>query len=236
MKLGIMQPYFIPYLGYWQLMNIVDKYVIYDDVNYIKGGWINRNRILSNGNSVYLNLPLKKASPNKLINEIEVNLNEQNISKCLKTIKGCYSKAPFFIDVFPLMEKILSYDDNNLASFLKNSIEIIANYLNINTEFILSSDLKKNNNLRSENKVIHICKILNATQYYNAIGGRNLYDYETFRKENIDLLFINTKLSEYKQFDNDFVGGLSILDLLMFNSKDECIQQLNNFELLKEWI
>lgn len=234
MKLGIMQPYFIPYLGYWQLMNAVDKYVIYDDVNYIKGGWINRNRILSNGTAIYFNLPVIGASSNKLINEVEVNINEKIINKTLKTISGSYSKAPYFDIIYPMFEEIMLYKESNLALFLKHSFEIIADYLDISTEFILSSNINKDNSLKGEDKVIHICELLSANDYYNAIGGQELYSFDNFNKKNIKLSFIKTELDEYKQLNNDFISGLSIIDIMMFLPREECIKQLQNYTLIGE--
>lgn len=231
MKLGIMQPYFFPYLGYWQLMNAVDQYVIYDDVNYIKGGWINRNRILSNGNAIYYNLPIIGASSNKLINEIEVNLNEKGINKCLKTIQGCYSKAPYFKEAYPLIEKTMLYSEKNLSKFIKNSFEVVSEYLKIDTKFILSSEINKNNKLKGQDKVIHICELLGADEYYNAFGGQSLYSFDYFSEKNIKLLFIKSNLEKYKQFNSEFISGLSIIDVLMFNSQNECIKKLNDYTI-----
>lgn len=234
MKIGIMQPYFFPYLGYWQLMNVVDKYVIYDDVNYIKGGWINRNRILSNGQATYFNLGLKGASPNKLINEIDINSDEKIIAKNLRKIEGCYCKAPFFNEVFPLIKLIMENKSTNLASFLIFSIKTIAKYLDIKTEFFVSSDLYKNNLLRGSDKVISICKELKASEYYNAIGGISLYSFEEFEKYDIKLRFIKTNLNEYTQYNNVFQPGLSIIDIMMFNSVSNIKKMLNNFEVIQK--
>lgn len=235
MKIGIMQPYFFPYLGYWQLLNVVDKYIIYDDVNYIKGGWINRNRILSNGRDIYFNLPIIGASSNKLINEIEVNINEKTISKCLKTLQGCYLKAPYYNKVYPLIESIFLYKESNLALFIKNSLEVISDYLDITTKIILSSNLAKDNSLKGQAKVIDICSLLKADEYYNAIGGQKLYSYNDFEDMGIKLYFLKTNLSEYPQLKCDtFISGLSIIDILMFNSKEECKKLLNDFELIGE--
>lgn len=234
MKVGIMQPYFFPYIGYWQLINAVDIYVIYDDVNYIKGGWINRNRILSNGNPIYYNLGLLGASPNKVINDIKVNKNSKLIEKNLKTITGCYSKAPYFNDVFPLIQKISYYDNDNLALYLKNSFEIISDYLNIKTKFILSASIEKDNSLKGQDKVISICKILLATDYYNAIGGESLYSFDDFKREGINLHFLKSNLPSYQQFNDEFVEGLSIIDVLMFNSKEDCIDMLNKYQLVSD--
>lgn len=234
MKLGIMQPYFVPYIGYFQLMNAVDKYVIYDDVNFIKGGWINRNRILLNGQPAYFNIPMIGASSNKLINEVEVNTNKALMEKNLKTIYSAYGKAPYYNEVYPLLEKILLNEEKNIAKFIKYSFEIICEYLDIKTEFVMSSDIEKNNELKAQDKVLHICEILGATEYYNAIGGQELYDYESFNEKGIKLKFIQTDKIEYKQFDNEFQPNLSIIDVLMFNSKDEVKEMLKRFKLIGE--
>lgn len=232
MKVGIMQPYFLPYIGYWQLLNAVDKYVIYDDVNFIKGGWINRNRILMNNEAKLFNVQMQGASPNKLINEVEVSQNLVWKKKFLKTIENAYRKAPFYNDVFPIIEEIINCDEVNLALYLANSIRKICDYLNIKTEIIISSDLKKDNDLKSQDKVIAICKELNGTEYYNAIGGQELYSYEDFKNEGIKLSFLKTSEIRYKQFKNDFISNLSILDVLMFNSKDEINKFFIRYELI----
>lgn len=234
MKLGIMQPYFFPYIGYWQLMNAVDKYVIYDDVNFIKGGWINRNRILLNGKPQYFNVQMKGSSPFKLINEIEINNSEISINKNLKTIYMAYHKAPYFSKVNLLVEKILKNQTQNLAEYVINSIKCIAEYLNIKSEIIISSELSKNNELKNQDKVIDICKKLKATDYYNAIGGMELYSFDEFRKNGINLSFLKTNDINYKQFNNEFVSNLSILDVMMFNSQEEIKTMLDNFTLIKE--
>lgn len=234
MKLGIMQPYFFPYIGYWQLMNAVDKYVVYDDVNFIKGGWINRNRILVNGKPQYFNVQMKGASPFKLINEIEINNSEISINKNLKTIYMAYHKAPYFSKVNLLIEKILKNQTPNLTEYIFNSIKCIAEYLNIKTEIIISSKISKNNELKNQDKVIEICKKLNATEYYNAIGGMELYSFDDFRKNDITLSFLKTNDISYKQFNNEFIPNLSIIDVMMFNSQEEIKAMLNDFTLIKE--
>lgn len=234
MKLGIMQPYFFPYIGYWQLMNAVDIYVIYDDVNYIKGGWINRNRILVNGNPNYFNVQLKDASPYKKINEIEVNNDEISKRKMITSIELNYKKAPFFNDAFPIIKDIILQDERNLAKYLIYSIKKIAQYLDINTKFIVSSELEKNNELKGKEKVLSICKLLGASEYYNAIGGQELYDYDSFAKNDIVLNFVQTNDIKYKQFKNEFVPNLSIIDAMMFNSKDDVKKFLLNYELIND--
>lgn len=152
MKLGIMQPYFLPYIGYWQLLNAVDKYVIYDDVNYIKNGWINRNRILCGNTTQWLTMKLGKASPNKLISEIELVNDNIYIKKVLKTIGQIYKKAPYYEETYELLEKILLFQEKNLVKFLENSIKEICKYLEIKTEIIKSSSIEKDNSLKAEKK------------------------------------------------------------------------------------
>lgn len=232
MKLGIMQPYFFPYIGYWQLMKAVDKYIIYDDVNYIKGGWINRNRILLNGRPHYINVPLLGASSNKKINEINVNYDIRIIRKSLKLIEAAYKKAPYYKDVYPVVASIMEYQEKNLAKYLGNSINILCAYLGITTTLVYSSTITKNCSLRGEEKVLEICKILGATEYYNAVGGQGLYSQDNFGENGIALRFIKTNEITYSQLNNKFEKNLSIIDVLMFNSKRKVTQMLQEYSLL----
>lgn len=231
MRVGIMQPYFFPHIGYWQLLNMVDKYVIYDDVNYIKGGWINRNYILINGESKLITLCLNAASSNKLINEIEIKHNEIYNNKLLKTIKESYSKAPFIQDILPMLERLINYKENNLVNYLRNTITEVCMYLDIETQIILSSEINKNSKLKSQDKIIEICKLLEANQYINAIGGQHLYSKETFLQEGIELNFIKSKEINYRQFNNEFISNLSIIDIMMFNHPEKIKEMLNEYEL-----
>lgn len=232
MKVGIMQPYFFPYIGYWQLLNTVDKYVIYDDVNYINRGWINRNNILMNGKSKMINLSLKHASQNSLINEIEVFQDKKKKEKLLRTIELVYRKAPYYSEVFPIIEDIINYGESNLARYLQYSIRQINKYLSINTELILSSTINKDNTLKGQDKIIEICNILQADEYYNAIGGQGLYCYDNFTYHNIKLKFLKTNVVKYEQFSNEFIPNLSIIDIMMFNSVEDIKKMLEQYELL----
>jgi len=229
MTVGIMQPYFLPYIGYWQLINAVDKYVIYDDVQFIKGGWINRNYTLLNGQKHLVNLLLSAASPNKLINEVYV---QESQNKLIKTIETAYKKAPMFDEIFPMFVNIMEYPDKQLAKFLGNSIIEITGYLSIDTEIVYSSAIEKDNNLKSQEKVLHICNLLGADKYINAIGGAELYSKEDFIKTGIELSFLEAKIEPYKQFKNEFVPYLSILDVLMFNEISKIKSKLEIYTLL----
>lgn len=227
-----MQPYFFPYIGYWQLINAVDKYVIYDDVNFIKRGWINRNKILMNGESKLINIQMRKVSQNKLINEIEVLGNFIYKKKLLKTLEICYKKTPYYKDVFPVIESILTLNEKNLARYLEFSIRRVSEYLSIDTEFIVSSMITKNNNLRGQEKIIEICKVLGADEYINSIGGQNLYSSSDFVTKGIRLKFLQTGDIEYKQFKSEFVPNLSIVDVMMFNEPRQINKMLDDYVLL----
>ena len=232
MKLGIMQPYFFPYIGYWQLINAVDKYVIYDDVNFIKNGWICRNRILMNGTPHYFSLHTFGASSNLLINEVRVSSDKVLRNKMLKTLRTCYGKAPYFQDVYPLVEEILIYEEDNLARFLTNSITKVCSYIGVDTEIIVSSSIKKDNTLKGQQKVLQICNIIKVKEYINAVGGQSLYSKEDFLKNKVELKFLISKPFLYKQFKTEFLPDLSIIDVMMFNSKSEIKEILMEYKLL----
>lgn len=232
MKLAIMQPYFFPYIGYWQLIKAVECYIVYDDVNFIKGGWITRNKILNNGLPSYLSLHTYKASSFVHINEVEIANDIVKKRKLIDTLKYSYGKAPYFKLSFPIIEKIILSSEVNLASFLFNSIREICKYLNIETELKISSQLIKNTELSGQAKIIDICKRMRATHYYNAIGGQALYQKDEFDKNGIVLKFLSTRPVEYKQFKNDFCPNLSIIDVMMFNSKEDISNMLTEYDLV----
>jgi len=224
-----MQPYLFPYIGYWQLVGIADVFILYDDVSYIKNGYINRNYILANNTKQRFTLNVLGASSNRLINEIKVGDNAKII---VKTIRQEYSKAPYFKDVFDLIEDIFLNDEKNLAEYLAYSIKTIANYFNLNTKLLVSSEITKDNTLGGQDKIISICKLLQASQYINATGGQSFYSKEIFLNANIQLNFLNTKPVIYRQFTNKFVPSLSIIDVMMFNSKEKVVGLLDMYELI----
>ncbi len=229
MKLAIMQPYFFPYIGYWQLIYAVDTFIIYDDVNFINKGYVNRNFILVNDCEHLFTLELVGASQNKKILEIQVGGNRE---KLLKTIVFTYRKAPYFEIVFPLLERILLNPEKNLAEFIGFSLLEISNYLNLDTQFIYSSRIDKNESLKGEKKIIDICKQIKSTQYINTIGGQKLYTKKSFLQHGIELCFMKSKPIEYQQFKDQFIPHLSIIDVLMFNDKTEVQKYLTQFEFV----
>lgn len=228
MTLAIMQPYLFPYLGYFQLIHAVDNFVVYDDVNYIKGGWINRNFILAQGDKQLITMSLQGAGSNQLINQIMVG-GQQN--KLVSTIRHNYSRAPQFATVFPLIEDILMQPEKNLGRFLDYQLRQICHYLNLHPNWYLSSSLAKDNALRGQDKVLAICEELGATHYINAAGGKALYDKEAFASRGMQLSFIQPQAVSYRQFGNQFVSNLSIIDVMMFNSQDQCAEFLGAYEL-----
>jgi hypothetical protein len=231
MKLAIMQPYLFPYLGYFQLIAAVDKFIVFDDVNYINKGWINRNNILLNNAPGLFTIPLASASQNKLIKEINIVEQSQWTNKFFKTIDLAYKKAPHFAEVRNLLERIITYAESNLSVYTTNSIKSICDYLNINTFIEPSSGKYDTNQLKGQDKILKICSLEKARTYVNPIGGRDIYENEKFESSGIKLTFIKMKSLTYNQFKNEFVPNLSIIDVLMFNGKNT-IQLLDKFDLI----
>jgi hypothetical protein len=233
MKLAIMQPYFMPYIGYFQLINSVDKFVIYDNIQYTKKGWINRNRILVNGNDQLITLPIKKDSD--YLNVVERELSEswgKDKNKMLNVIKSSYIKSPYFQETFELISKCLNNPEVNLFKFIYDSIVLINDYLEIKTPIVISSTIKADHTLKSQDKVLSLCKEQNADVYINSIGGVELYNKEVFKQNNIELNFIKSNPLQYKQFNSEFISWLSIIDVMMFNSKEQIKEYLNSYTLI----
>ena len=232
MILGMMQPYFYPYLGYWQLMNMADEYIIYDDVNYIKGGWINRNRIKVNGADALFGISVRKASQNKKINELEVNLQQDDIDKLVSKVTHSYGKAPFFHDVLDLFEDTMNCDKKNLAEFLAYSNRKIAEYMGITTRILSATEINLDHTNSAQQRIIDICQQRNVSTYVNAIGGKELYNPQDFKDAGIELKFLRMDDDiVYPQGKGDFIPYLSILDVLMFNSKEEVQELLQRYTL-----
>ena len=234
MKIAIMQPYFMPYIGYFQLINTVDKFIIYDDVNFIKKGWINRNNILANKNRTLFTIPLKKASQNELIKDISINIDSFSIwkNKFLKTLEMNYSHAKNYDSVLLLLEDIFSYDTDSISDLATYSLIVVCKYLNIKTEIILSSTIYCNEVLSGQERILDICLKEGAKTYINPIGGMELYSESLFLENNIDLFFIKMNNVIYKQFSEEFIPFLSIIDVLVFNDKEQVLDMLNKFDLV----
>lgn len=234
-KIGIMQPYFLPYIGYFQLIDMVDEFVIYDNIEFSKASWIRRNRMLQNGKDTFFTLPIKKDSDfldvdqRYLIDDFEIEAD-----KLLRRIESNYIKAPYFKQFFPVIKKIIYCEERNLFDYILNSVIGIKEYLDIPTPIKILSKLGKDiHQLKAQDKVIGACKALHATHYINSSGGTHLYDSESFQNENIQLLFYKTKEIEYPQLDNEFIPFLSVLDVCMFNDIVKIKEFLNHYEIIK---
>jgi hypothetical protein len=231
MTIAIMQPYIFPYIGYFQLINAVDKFIIYDDVNFINKGWINRNRILVSGQPHLFTIPLKNASQNKLINEVELLQSEPWQKKLLKTIQQSYQKAPNYRTVFPLIEEIVNFPANSISELAIFGLGRICDYLEITTEIVPSSTIYDNSSLKAQDRILNICEQEKASHYINPIGGMELYSKEKFQEAGIKLNFIRSTDVSYTQFKNAFVPWLSIIDILMFNDLENINDLLQEYEL-----
>ena len=232
MKIAIMQPYLFPYLGYFQLIHAVDTFVFYDDVNFIKRGWINRNQILIDNKAALFTVPLKKASQNNLINEIDMAIDEKWLSQFFKTIEQNYKNAPYFDDTFLILKKVFGKKQTKISSLAIDSVFQISKYLQLNTKFEVSSIAYSNSiDLIKAERLIAICKEKGYDHYVNPSGGKELYQKNTFDKENIILSFIDNELLPYTQFGNKFVNGLSIIDVLMFNTLEETKKLMSQYSL-----
>lgn len=233
MRVAIMQPYFLPYIGYFQLLNLVDAFVIYDNVKYTKKGWINRNRLLQSGTDILMTIPLQHASDHSLIVERFVSPNFQR-AKLLNMVSELYRRAPHFDRVFSMFEYIVHHDDRNLFGFLQHSLAAVCDYLRIKPKVIVSSSVPIDHQLCAQEKVLAICKALGATEYVNPEGGVSLYSADSFLQQELRLRFLRAKPVPYQQFGNDFVPFLSILDVLMFNSVEVVNQKIvSEFEIFE---
>jgi hypothetical protein len=233
--LGIMQPYVFPYIGYFQLIKAVDKFVVYDDVAFINKGWINRNNILVNGKASMFTIPLIGASQNRQIREIEIDNLVAWSKKFLKTVEQSYKKAPFYKEGFQLVEQVFNLPIKNIAELGVNSLNETCKYLNIETEIVESSTIYNNQDLKAQGRILDICLQEKANHYINPIGGMAIYNKQLFADNKILLNFIKAKPIQYKQFnkeDESFVPWLSIIDLLMFCTVEEINEHLIKFELV----
>ena len=233
MKIAMNQPYFFPYLGYFQLIDAVDRFVFYDDVNFIKHGWINRNRILVGGAPIYFTVPLEKISSNKKINQTMIHQSLFPIwrEKFLKSLQRSYRKAPHFTKVFELVQRILKIDHTNIASLAMNSITQCSDFMKLTCDFGISSRDFPNMKPGGVDKIIEICRSIGAKTYVNAPGGKNLYTKYTFKKNNISLSFLNPRLNPYPQLKEGFFPSLSILDIMMNCSIDQIQNMLKQYSL-----
>jgi hypothetical protein len=226
MKIGVMQPYIFPYLGYFKLVNSVDKFVFFDDVHYKKKGWINRNNLIFSGRVAQFTIPLKDASQNRLINEIFISLDDAWKKKLKASLRQSYSKAPYFHDVFEMIREVVFGEELLISEMAKKSIIEVSKYLQLEANFVNSSCGYNNEAIKGEERILDICQKECATEYINLPGGQDLYDETSFAKYGIQLSFINANFPVYSQFSKSFQPGLSIIDILMHNKPEDIRKML----------
>ena len=231
MRLAIMQPYFLPYIGYWQLMGAVDAFVVYDRIKYTKKGWINRNRMLLNGSDALFSLPLGQGSDSLMVCERQL-AHSFDRQKLLAQLASAYRKAPQFESLHPLLQRVVLDPSSNLFDYLWQSIVKLREHLKLKTQLIVSSTVAHDESLRAQDKVLAICESLGAKTYVNAIGGLDLYQSEAFAARGIELKFHKASPIEYPQFGQAFVPWLSIIDVLAFNASADMDDLLNRYTLL----
>lgn len=232
MKIAIMQPYFLPYIGYFQLIKAVDKFVVYDDVNYINRGWINRNNLLIGGNKHIFTIPLLDTSQNKLINELVIVGENQWKHKLLKTVEQSYRKATYFEQIYPLFYELISSEMHKIADLNVLAIRKICEYLEIQTEIIPTSTHYNNRHLKGQHRILDICLQENSDAYINPIGGMDLYDQHIFSAHHIEIYFIESIEIPYAQISDQYIPSLSVLDVLMHVDKTEIKAHLDSFQLI----
>ena len=232
MRVAIMQPYILPYIGYFQLIEAADVFIVYDNIKYTKKGWINRNRFLSNGSDALFSLPLKKDSDYLDVVDREISPDFAP-DKLLNQLKEAYRKAPHLDDTLGLLRSALIQEERNLFRFLKHALEQTCRHIGIRTPFVTSSTLSIDHALQGQDKVIALCHAVGANAYVNPIGGTALYNQADFAQAGIELRFLRSTLKPYRQFAEEFVPGLSILDVLMFNSPKRVLEMVRtDFELI----
>ena len=217
MKLAIMQPYLFPYLGYFQLIHAVDRFVFLDDVNFIRRGWINRNRWLIGGQPQYFTVPVTEGSQNSHICDLKVSTDPRWQRKLDQTIRQSYGKAAYFEPVYQLFASTVLFGMGNIGAMARASVEAVSRYLELPVQLIASSAGYGNQALKGEARIIDICRREGATSYFNLPGGRSLYQESAFLQHDVALNFIEPRLPAYPQCSAVFVPGLSILDVLMHN-------------------
>lgn len=221
LKVAIMQPYFFPYIGYFQLMAMVDCFVVYDDAQFMKNGWVNRNRILRARQPAWWTFPVVRDDFQLPIRQRCYSRPPGQIRSLLGKLEGAYRDAPRYSAVVPAIADLLNLANDNVAEFNRHLLEGVAALLGIKCQFLNASELEPLETLGGQERVLDICRRLGATEYMNPIGGLELYDGSSFSKHDINLAFLKAKPVVYEQFGGEFVPFLSIVDVMMFNSSEQ---------------
>ena len=219
---AITQPYFFPYLGYWQLLAAADVFVILEQVKYVKQSWINRNFILGTSGSLLISVPVEKASNKSLIEHRRISdVWTKARGKTLRAISQSYKKSRFFHHIYPWLQEQLTFPENGLSKYLERQIRSTAHLLSIDTKIVTEGDLGNFVDLERNHRIFEICKSLDCERYLNLPGGRTLYSPDSFREADLSLGFLSPELPRYSQGSREFVPSLSIIDSLFWNGPGE---------------
>ena len=231
MKVAVMQPYFLPYIGYFQLMAAADVFVVLDDVAFINRGWVNRNRLLLDGEARLFTVPLIGASQNRRICELQIAAEPRWRERLLATVDHAYRRAPQYRPVRALLERVLMAGHAGLAELLLASLREVATLLALDTEIRPTSRAYGNDTLKGQDRILDICRREGATLYLNAPGGSTLYEAAAFDAAGLELRFVQPQPIAYPQLGAPHVPWLSILDVLMFNDVAAVRELLRRAEL-----
>lgn len=229
-----MQPYLFPYIGYFQLIKAVEHFVVLDDVTFIKRGWINRNRVLAEGEPLIFTVPVSGASSRVEIQRIEVSSPQYGRwrAKFLRTLDHNYHAAPHYDETLPLVEEALPPEAPHLIrDAAVESLRVVMRYLEVPFSHTYASDHGRPPGVTGSDRVLHLCRALGATCYYNAPGGKALYDHSRFAEAGIELRFVVPREITYTQSGSEFVPWLSIIDVLMWNRPDAVRAMLDDYVL-----
>jgi len=235
MKLAIMQPYFMPYIGYFSLIKHVDEFILFDSPQFIRHGWIERNRILKqNGEPLYIKVPLEKHQRDVKINNLVIKNTENWKEKIIAQLAPYKKKAPNYWKVISLIKEIFEFENESIVEINYNSLNKICEYIGISTPINIWSEMNiKINTVNAPDEwALNICRALHADTYYNPIGGITFFDKSKYEKNDIDLKFMETKAIEYKQFNNEFEPFLSIIDVMMFCEIDTVNSMIDNSKFI----
>ena len=237
MTIGIMQPYFMPYIGYISLIKHTDRFILFDTVQFIRHGWIERNRMLKqNEGWQYIQVPLiKQDGRDTLIKDIKINNKEDWKRKILAQIQHYKKVAPYYRRVVALLEDIFANDFEDITTLNKVSLECICKYLGFerNLEIFSQMHLDIDAANAPDEWALNICKAIDGTtEYINPIGGLSFFDRNKYENAGIKISFQQMEITQYSQKRDVFEPGLSILDVMMWNDVDEINRMLDKFELV----
>lgn len=222
MRAAILQSNYIPWAGYFSIISKVNTFIFYDFVQYTNNDWRNRNKIKSGDSIKWLTIPVPKQG--RTSRSIEDTYPSNNLwkSKHIRTVYHSYRRAKEFGAVYPMLENLYSsLEGKSISQINQEIIEFICKYLEIQVKFINSSDLSFGGN--KTQRLVEICKSLDAEQYLSGPSAKNYLDTELFERNSIEVVWASydKQMKPYKQLGKKYEGGLSILDLLFNLSSEE---------------